>query len=221
MIQKDYWNGVSAAKIFTTPFHADEFAALVPDDALIADIGCGGGGIVYDAVANGILAYGIDGSDENKKMQTGYWNVIPNNLLTADATKPFYFRKNDKPIKFKVVSSWECLEHIPEESVFGFLDNVFNNLDDDGYFIGSISRMPYEDKEKGIVYHVTLKEKAWWKSKFEEANLRFLEIEDTPFAISDFCRGIGLGWQDSHTNYIKNEDDGLLFVAQKAKKGEK
>ena len=43
MIQKEYWDGVSALKNFTTPFQADEFAELVEKDALIADIGCGYG----------------------------------------------------------------------------------------------------------------------------------------------------------------------------------
>ncbi|MBQ6534468.1 MAG: class I SAM-dependent methyltransferase [Opitutales bacterium] len=197
------------------PRFTNKIKEIFGESASLLDIGCGGGGVVYDALASGVPPYGVDGSDENKKLQSGYWSVIPGNLLTADATKPFHFEKGGQRIKFKVVSSWECLEHIPEGALAGFLDNVFANLDDGGYFIGSISRMPYEDREKGVVYHVTLKDKEWWKAKFEDSNLEFLEISETPFIVSDFCRGVGLGWQDAHTNYLKNKDDGILFVAKK------
>lgn len=187
-------------------------------NASLLDIGCGGGGIVFSAIEQGLIAFGIDGSAQNKKFQNGYWQILPNNLLTCDATKPFSFIQNDEnKFKFSVISSWECLEHIPEAEVKNFLDNVYNNLDDQGYFIGSISRMPYANDETGVVYHVTLKDKEWWSKKFNEANLELLKIEDSLFEFSDFCRGIGIGWQDIHTNYLENKEDGILFVAKKKK----
>ena len=200
------------------PRFINKIIQLFGKDASLLDIGCGGGGIVFSAIDQGLTAFGIDGSLQNKKLQNGYWQILPNNLLTCDATKPFCFKNNNDYFQFSVISSWECLEHIPEEKIKGFLDNVYNNLCNNGYFIGSISRMPYENKEKGIIYHVTLKDENWWSEKFNEAKLKLLKIEDSPFDFSDFCRGIGMGWQDIHTNYLKNNEDGFLFVAIKNNK---
>lgn len=199
--------------VLRKPRFSKKIIDIYGDRASLLDIGCGAGGIVYDALMAGITAFGIDGSTANKDLQNGYWPILPKNLLTCDATQPFHFTSNDSIFKFKVISSWECLEHISEENIKGFLDNVYANLDNDGYFIGSISRLPYE--HNGIVYHVTLKDTEWWIQKFEDSNFEWLDIENTDFKYSDFCRGIGMGWQDLHTNYIKNKEDGILFVAKK------
>ncbi len=43
MEQRDYWNGISEKKKFTTPFQAEAFSKYVGKDSLIADIGCGYG----------------------------------------------------------------------------------------------------------------------------------------------------------------------------------
>ena len=62
MIQKDYWNSVSATKNFTTPFQADEFASYVPADAQIADIGCGYGRTMaglYERGYNNLVGFDI------------------------------------------------------------------------------------------------------------------------------------------------------------------
>lgn len=201
--------------ILRKPQFSQKIKNLYGDMASLLDIGCGGGGIVYDAISHDIIAYGIDGSTANRRMQHGYWAVLKDQLLTCDACKPYNFEKDGLQFRFKVISSWECLEHIPETEVFNFLQNVYNNLDDDGYFIGSISRLPHFNENTGVVYHVTLKDKNWWAEKFKQSNLEFMEIKDSPFEYSDFCRGIGIGWQDEHTNYLKNSEDGILFVARK------
>ena len=43
MDQKDYWNGVSEKKEFTTPFQTDVFSRYVEKDKFIVDVGCGYG----------------------------------------------------------------------------------------------------------------------------------------------------------------------------------
>lgn len=185
-------------------------------DASLLDIGCGGGGLVYNALFAGITAYGIDGSDYNKKRGLGYWAVDEGNLLTCDATKPFYFTNdNDDIHHFTIISSYECLEHIPEHSVNKFLLNIYNNLSNDGFFIGSISKMPYFNEKTGIIYHITRKDDKWWKEQFQHAKLTMIDIDNSPFSPENFSRGIGFDYQDTHTNYIKNPHDGLLFVAKK------
>ena len=194
------------------PSFTNRILELYGKEASLLDIGCGAGGIVFDALMGGITAFGIDGSDYNKKTGHGYWSIIKNNLFTCDATKKYYFEKEGKPYKFKVISSWECLEHIPEQIVPKFLNNVFLNLDSDGIFIGSISRLPYE--KNGVIYHTTLQDETWWREKFREQGFIFETNNFSPFCIQDFCRGTGSGWQDLHTNYIKHPENGIIFVAK-------
>ena len=43
MEQKDYWDSVSKQKEFTTPFQSTAFKKIVPENAVILDIGCGYG----------------------------------------------------------------------------------------------------------------------------------------------------------------------------------
>lgn len=43
MEQESYWNEVSETKIFTTPFHAEEFTRYVDKEKTILDVGCGYG----------------------------------------------------------------------------------------------------------------------------------------------------------------------------------
>lgn len=43
MEQKEYWNGVSYKKEFTTPFHAEEMGTYIGKEAIILDVGCGYG----------------------------------------------------------------------------------------------------------------------------------------------------------------------------------
>ena len=195
------------------PLFTNKIKSIFKENASLLDIGCGAGGIVFDALMQGIPAFGIDGSNYNKKTGYMYWSILKNNLLTCDATKNYYFKKSDEPFRFKVISSWECLEHIPEKNIPNFLKNIYQNLDSDGYFIGSISKLPYE--KDGIVYHVTLKDNTWWEDKFRQCNFKILNIEDSPFELEEFCRGTGRGWQDLHTNYIRNPENGILFVARK------
>ena len=196
------------------PLFTNKIKSIFKENASLLDIGCGAGGIVFDALMQGIPGFGIDGSDYNKKTGYMYWSILKNNLLTCDATKKYYFKKNEEFFKFKVISSWECLEHIPENNIPDFLFNIYQNLDDDGYFVGSISKLPYE--KDGIVYHVTLKDNTWWEDKFRQCNFKMLHIEDSPFEFEEFCRGTGRGWQDLHTNYVRNPENGILFVARKS-----
>lgn len=196
------------------PRFTKKIKSLFPNCRLL-DIGCGGGGIVFDALMNGIIACGIDGSNQNKKLSSGYWAIDKNCFFTCDATKPYHFTINNKKFLFNIICSWECLEHIPENLVQGFLNNVHENLSDNGFFIGSISKMPYFNEKTGVVYHCTIKERKWWEKQFLMANLEMIEIENSPFEYTDFCRGIGIDWQDMHTNYIDHPEDGILFISKK------
>lgn len=51
--QKEYWDGVSGKKEFTTPFHAGEFSDYVTKDSHILDVGCGYGRTLDELYHNG------------------------------------------------------------------------------------------------------------------------------------------------------------------------
>src|SRR3990167_2627697 len=55
----------------------------------VLDLGCAGGGFVRSIIKQGGLAVGIEGSDYSKKIKRAEWAKIPDNLFTADITKPF------------------------------------------------------------------------------------------------------------------------------------
>ncbi|GLI56794.1 hypothetical protein PM10SUCC1_23080 [Propionigenium maris DSM 9537] len=171
------------------------------------DLGCSGGGLVFDFALRGYEAIGLEGSDLSKKSQRANWRTIPNNLFTCDITKSFQLTMDNELKKFKVISCWEVLEHIKEEDLPIVFNNVKKHLADGGIFIGSISKC-LDDP-----LHVTIKEKKWWQAKMLEAELQMVETEETSFEFLDFCRGVGGGLFDSH-NYNESPEKGFHFIAR-------
>lgn len=180
------------------------------------DLGTGSGGIVFEFTMNGISSLGIDGSDFCKKHNYGYWPLIPNNFYTCDITKPYTISSLAEKTKaeFDLITMWEVLEHIQEDRLDFLLRNIMLHLKSNGYFIGSISFVPYEDGN-GNPYHVTLKPKSWWAKKFGDLGLVWLELSEHPFDVTRFPRGNGPRFQDFH-NYSVHPDDGCHFVARLA-----
>jgi 2-polyprenyl-3-methyl-5-hydroxy-6-metoxy-1,4-benzoquinol methylase len=177
------------------------------------DLGSGAAGLVYEFAMNQILAIGVDGSDFCRINRIGYWPLLSKNLFTCDITKPFSFLSRDtkKQINFDVITMWEVLEHVAECDIPSLFRNIRHHLSGNGFFIGSISLVEYVDSV-GNPYHVTIKPRDWWKSKFIEGGLVMLDAH--PFNEQLFCRGSGPRFQDFH-NYALNPNDGFLFVAQK------
>ena len=132
------------------------------------DLGCSNGGLVYDFLLESNAAFGIDGSDFGISNKSQHWRIIPNNLSTADLTKPFQIFKSKKKLKFDVIGAWEVLEHIHEDDLNTFFQNVSEHLNDEGLFMASVAQFPDFDLETGEVWHVTLKSHDWWSSKFAE-----------------------------------------------------
>lgn len=130
---------------------------LLGRDMRYMDLGCAGGGFVRQFLNNEVFAVGIDGSDYGLKNQTGEWGNIPNNLFTADITKPFSVIDDEsQPILFDAISAFDVLEHIQESDLVQVLSNVRNHLKLGGIFIAGIATFPDEG------YHVTLKPEEWW-----------------------------------------------------------
>lgn len=119
------------------------------------DLGCGGGALILDVnrLDKTNICIGLDGSCGVYKQNN--WNQKENEkvLRHADLTKKFVIcDENDNQIKFDVITSWEVIEHFHEYQLDQFFENVFNHLDDNGVFFGSIALFPDTRDERGY-YH--------------------------------------------------------------------
>jgi hypothetical protein len=180
-------------------------------EASLLDLGCSGGGLVADFLFSGLTAVGVEGSNFSQQIARAEWSRIPNFLFTADITKPFAIKANGNKTchKFTVVSAWEVLEHIPEESLSSLLINIRNHLDDQGYFVASIAQFEDFDPVTGAKWHVTLKTQEWWRMKFAECGFEFVP---NIFHTLDFPRGTGNG---EDWNVMANPHMGFHVVARK------
>ena len=176
------------------------------------DLGTGGAGLPYEWLMNGIPAVGVDGSDYCRRSAIGYWPLLPDNLFTCDITQPFQFKDSGgSAVGFQLITMWEVFEHLAESALDMVLQNIANHLTQDGYVVGSVSLLEYND-ENGVPYHVTLKPKSWWNGKFSDNGLVMLDAH--PFNEHLFCRGNGPRFQDFH-NYFASPSDGFHFVAKR------
>jgi hypothetical protein len=134
---------------------------LFPGEVLrYMDLGCSGGGLVLDFLLRGHQAVGLEGSDYSQKSRRAEWRLLDkHNLFTADITQPFQVKQADgMPFIAHVISAWEVIEHIAEDDLPVFFENVKKHLQTSGgYFIGSIASL--DDVVNGISYHHTVKSK--------------------------------------------------------------
>jgi SAM-dependent methyltransferase len=152
------------------------------------DLGCAGGGLVWDFALRGHQSYGVEGSDYSYLEQRAEWRTIPGNLFTADITQPFTMLRNEQAMTFDVITAWEVLEHIPENLIDGLLDNIVRHLAQNGRFVASVATFEDKDPNTGAVWHVTIKPFAWWHARFEAKGLK---LEHDLFNPRDYVRGSG------------------------------
>lgn len=174
-------------------FNQKLFAKL-PGHLRVMDIGCSGGGFVKDMLDAGHDAVGIEGSDYSLVRKRAEWATIPDNLFTADATKPFniqylnegYDDRNERyshweGVAFDVVTAWEVMEHIPEDGLPQMIDNVKKHLATGGVWIMSVST------QRGF-HHVTVRDRRWWLELFKSHGLKHLHDWVDYFG-NDWIRG--------------------------------
>jgi SAM-dependent methyltransferase/glycosyltransferase involved in cell wall biosynthesis len=155
------------------------------------DLGCAGGGLVWDFIQAGHQSFGVEGSDFSARIRRAYWRVVPDHLFTADITEPFtLLDASGNPAIFDVVSAWEVLEHIPETAVDTLFTNIVRCLRPGGIFAASVATFPDEDPATGAVWHVTIKPRDWWLERAAAHGLRPAD-GDAGFATADFARGSG------------------------------
>jgi cyclopropane fatty-acyl-phospholipid synthase-like methyltransferase len=127
-------------------------------DMKYMDLGCAGGGFVAQFLNYSVFAIGIDGSDYGPKHRTGEWANIPDNLFTADITKPFSVFEDGKQVEFNAISAFDVLEHINKEDLPQLLNNIYSHLAEGGIFLAGIATFADEG------YHVTLESEEWWNN---------------------------------------------------------
>jgi len=186
----------------------DLFRPKVP--ILFMDLGCAGGGLVRSFLQDGHLALGLEGSDISARLRSGEWETIPFHLFTCDITRPFQVRLDGQVAEFDVITSWEVLEHIPEEALPVLIDSIYRHLRPGGYFIGSVDLLPDGNPLTGANYHLTLKPAGWWQDQFRSRGL--VEAKGHPFTTEDMVRGNGLSLKD----WSPEDGDGIHLVLQKA-----
>ena len=171
------------------------------------DLGCSGGGLVFEFALNGHVAIGLEGSDISKTLARANWRTIPDNLFCCDITKEFELLDCTKNAtsRFNVISCWEVLEHIPEDGLETFFVNVKKHSEVGGIFIGSIAT---HASSRG--HHVTVQDEGWWLDKFSEHGFRMLSGADISFEYLEFCRPFL-----EETDLRERPDLGFHFVAQK------
>jgi SAM-dependent methyltransferase len=153
------------------------------------DLGCAGGGLVWDFLLAGHHSYGVEGSDFSRVNNRGYWRVVPDQFFTADVTHPFALLDSEGlPATFDVVTAWEVLEHLAEETLEQFFDNVRNAMRPNGLFVASVATFPDEDRASGTVWHVTVRPREWWEHVFARCGLKPTQAD---FDVLDFVRGSG------------------------------
>ena len=181
----------------------------------VLDIGCSGGGLVYDFIMDGHNALGLEGSDYSFNNQRAHWKILPQNLFTCDVTKPFAIYANDNNVNatFDVISAWEFLEHISEEDIQQLLKNISAHLADDGIFCASVATFEDVDPVTGQAWHVTVKPKQWWVDILGQNGLTFV---DKGFVTKDFPRGSGNPLADDWDAAL-NPELGFHLVAMKNK----
>ena len=177
------------------------------------DMGCSGGGVVFDFLVAGHDAFGLEGSDFSMKTQRAEWRIIPNALKTADITKSFEITKCEtkSQAQFDVITMWEVLEHIPELALPSLLSNIKRHLANDGVFVGSVALQ--DDIVNGVSYHPTVKPKNWWHEKFREHDFEVFEYE--LLSAADHCRGTGNGPLDP--NFQQNPEKGFHITLKHRK----
>lgn len=140
----------------------------------VLDLGCAGGGFVKDWLDDGHSAIGLEGSDYSQKLRRAEWATIPDHLFTCDITRDFRITRADSgdesPELFDAITGWEFLEHIKAEDLPAVLAGANKHLAPGGMLIFSVA--DFQDVDRGIAYHQTVRPMSWWVERFATLGFR-------------------------------------------------
>lgn len=178
----------------------------------VLDLGCAGGGLVYDFASRGHDAYGLEGSDFSMKQGRAEWARIPDRLFTCDLAAPFALLNPDtgQIRKFDIVMAWDVLEHIPKTALSTLFSTVRDHMNKNGIFVGSVSTRAAGIAPDGRNYHATVENKAWWLAQLQASGL--YPAYPMPFDFADYPRGNGNNFP---ANFADNPESGFHFSVRK------
>ncbi len=178
----------------------------------VLDLGCSGGGLVFDFSLRGHCAIGLEGSDYSAKRLRAEWRQLRNNLFTCDISKPFDLveKERSERILFDLIMCWEVLEHLSASDLPQLFSNVRKHLKPRGLFTGSISTRPSGNCPNGGAYHLTVQDRRWWEQEFIRNG--FVQLDSSFFDYCDYPRGNGAS-PLYQADYRETPDQGFHFVA--------
>jgi SAM-dependent methyltransferase len=164
---------------------------LFDGDIAYLDLGCSGGGLVFDFALRGHFALGLEGSDYSLKRLRSEWRTIPDNLLTCNIAKPFFIKSkvDQTTLHFHVISCWDVVE-ICRCGAENNVRNVREHLREDGFFVGTVATRAALPTSGADNHHVTVEDKEWWLKFFKDNGFRDVSAAGV-FAFEDFPRGTG------------------------------
>jgi ubiquinone/menaquinone biosynthesis C-methylase UbiE len=151
------------------------------------EVACAKGYLVKSLVAFGLNAYGIDISDYAiSKAEPD----VSSRLVVGNAVSlPWEDKTAD------IVLSMEFFEHVPEDEVDTVLSEKIRVLKPGGVLAMKIGIViptdhPFAGQDDHDVTHYTVKDRAWWETKFSQAGLihdkEFQDKFDYAFANRDW-----------------------------------
>ncbi len=167
-------------------FNAKLYAMAPMVKLSVMDLGCSGGGFVKSLIDDGHAAIGVEGSDYSQRAKRAEWATIPDNLFTADITKPFSVQCDGTPATFDVITAWEVIEHIAEADLVEVCSNVRRHLAPGGIWIMSVC--PVSEDIDDVRYHQTIQPFIWWLEYFTAEGFDFHGDIVAHFG-SDWIRG--------------------------------
>ena len=172
---------------------------LIPfSDQYLLDLGCSGGGLVRSFIEEGIFAIGIEGSDFSSKILRAEWSSIPEFLFTGDITEPFELLSDANPLKFKVITLWEVIEHIKKDKLEIVFQNINHHLEKNGLVIMSVSTV--QDEVNGYLMHETVENFEWWMEKVNKFGFKH-HADLCSFFGNDTIRPDVVVWDENEKKY--------------------
>lgn len=142
------------------------------------DVGCAGGQFVIDMLSREFtdVCIGIEGSSTalDGAGRENYNKFLNKNLFLCDASEPYYFTySNKKKVKFDLIFSSDVIEHISNDKIDQYLDNMFNSLNPYGMVVLSIGLCDQDPR------HVTIFSKEGWEKRLSKYNVNEYPFENT------------------------------------------
>lgn len=136
--------------------------AMAPSRML--DVGCAAGYLVHHMRRRGVETFGLDYSRYALGLAP---KIIKPFVGLTDLTRPNSMTSPGIP--FELVTCFETMEHIAQESVPVALANLRRAMEPGGHMVLSICLEDVPDWQTDPT-HITIKSREWWVERFREAD---------------------------------------------------